>query len=70
MQLNAILQALLSHDNAARQQAERELKKLARHPEASLQLLEAAQEAHSSQVFLHALSLVFCDITNNALHTS
>ena len=50
MQLHVILQALLSHDNAARQQAERELKKLARHPEATLQLLEAAQGAHSSQV--------------------
>ena len=50
MQLHVILQALLSHDNAARQQAECELKKLARHPEATLQLLEAAQGAHSSQV--------------------
>ncbi|KAK9818938.1 hypothetical protein WJX74_003705 [Apatococcus lobatus] len=50
MQLGAILQALLSHDNTARQQAERELKKLARHAEASLQLLEAAQGASSCQV--------------------
>lgn len=50
MQLDAILQALLAHDNTARQQAERELKKLARQPEAVLQLLEAAQGAPSAQV--------------------
>lgn len=57
MRLDAILQALLAHDNAARQQAERELKKLARQPEALLQLLEAAQGSTSAQV---------CSKTSNA----
>ena len=51
--LEAVLQALLSNDNAIRQQAERELKKLGRQPEACLKLLEAAGSSSSIQVGHH-----------------
>ncbi len=50
MQLDTLLQALLSNDNSARQQAEREFKKLAKQPEACSKLLEAAGVSQSPQV--------------------
>ena len=50
VQLDTLLHTLLSHDNAARQQAERELKKLAKQPQAAPNLLEAAGKSTSAQV--------------------